>query len=223
MVAHVMDFPPLPFSPAVIDAYVGTINQAYDLNGDRIDPEIGHNEGAFRYLVYQTISFLLPGNMRGLPVQIVQDNNSLVVREGERGLRAYPIGSSEFDNPWESFPTNRGGAPAAAARNSIQMSMFEETELHPESDGQGLEYILGHCGTSLLGLRAVHLCLPLGLYLDEKTIRQWGWVRSVWRADRDGPPMPTTRPGPSPIAPVVLTPRPSISIKPQVERRPDAR
>jgi len=109
---------PIPFSDAVIDAYIGVIRQAYEANGDRIDPDLGHNDGSFRYLIYQTITHFLPGAMRPFEdVRIEQDNSVFVVRQGAFGLRAYPIGTSEFDDPWTSFPSNRGGAPAAAAQN----------------------------------------------------------------------------------------------------------
>lgn len=211
---------PLPFSPEVLAAYVGAIRQAYEANGDKIDPEIGHNEGSFRYLVYQTTTFFLPGAMRGLSVEIEQDNNALVVREGGRGLRAYPIGTSEFDNPWESFPTNRGGAPAAAALNRMQMPLFDEATLHPRSDGLGTEYILGHCGTSIDGLRAVHLCLPVGFSSDE-TVRQWAWVRTIFRAGTDEMPAWVPTPGPVPIAPIVVTPQPVVALRADEEHAAD--
>lgn len=212
---------PLPFSSQVLDAYVCVIRQAYEANGDRIDPDLGHNEGSFRYLLYQSVTHFLPGAMRDLNVRIEQDNSAFVVREGAFGLRAYPIGTSEFDDPWTSFPSNRGGAPAAAAQNQIQMAMFPEETLHPKSAGVGTEYILGHCGTSIGGLRAVHLCLPVGSSFDE-TVRQWAQVHTIFRADTDQSPARLRPAGPLPIAPIVVTPPPIVVLRPDEEQAADA-
>jgi hypothetical protein len=214
-----MELGPLPFSRKVLDAYIGVIRQAYEANGDRIDPDLGHNEGSFRYLLYQTITHFLPGAMRHLDVRIEQDNSVFVVREGAFGLRAYPIGTSESDDPWTSFPSNRGGAPAAAAQNQVQMAMFAEETLHPRSQG-GTEYILGHCGTSIAGLRAVHLCLPVGSSFDE-TVRQWARVHTIFRADTDESPAWLPAPGPLPVAPIVVTPQPIVALRPDDEQTAD--
>ena len=202
----------LPFSREVLDAYLGVIGQAYEANGDRIDPDLGHNEGSFRYLLYQTITHLLPGAMKDLDVRIVLDNSVFVIREAEYGLRSYPIGTSEFDNPWQSFPSNRGGAPAAAALNQMQIAMFPEETLHGEKAGVGTEYILGHCGTSMAGLRAVHLCLPVGFSYDE-TVRQWAQVYTIYRADSDESAAPLRPSRPLPVAPVVVTPPPLVALR----------
>lgn len=213
---------PIPFSQAVLEAYIGVIREAYEANGDRIDPDLGHNEGSFRYLLYQTVTNFLPGAMREfVNVRIVQDNSVFVVRQGAFGLRAYPIGTSEFDDPWMSFPSNRGGAPAAAAQNQIQMAMFPEAALHPESAGRGTEYILGHCGTSIAGLRAVHLCLPVGSTADE-TVRQWATVHTIYRADADGSRPQLLGPAPLPVAPVVVTPLPVVALRADDEQSADA-
>jgi hypothetical protein len=214
---------PIPFSEAVLEAYIGVIRQAYEANGDRIDPDLGHNEGSFRYLIYQTITHFLPGAMRPFEdVRIESDNSVFVVRQGAFGLRAYPIGTSELDDPWTSFPSNRGGAPAAAAQNQIQMAMFPEATLHPENAGRGTEYILGHCGTSLSGLRAVHLCLPVGSRVDE-TVRQWASVHTIYRADTDDGTMAWLPGlGPLPVAPVVVTPPPMVALRPDDEQAADA-
>src|SRR5688500_12539365 len=88
-----------PFSRKVLDAYVGVIEHAYEVNGDLIDPDIGHTEGGFRYLLSLSIMHFLPGAMRDLDIRIVRDNNVFVVREGSFGLRTYAIGTSEFDDP----------------------------------------------------------------------------------------------------------------------------
>jgi hypothetical protein len=212
---------PPPFSREVLDAYIGVIAQAYEANGDRIDPDLGHNEGSFRYLLYQTITHLLPGAMRGLDVRIVLDNSVFVIREGAFGLRSYPIGTSEFDNPWQSFPSNRGGAPAAAALNQMQIAMFPEETLHGEKIGIGTEYILGHCGTSMTGLRAVHLCLPVGFSYDE-TVRQWAQVNTIYRADSNEPAAPQRPSKPLPVAPIVVTPQPLVALRSDEVRAADA-
>lgn len=213
---------PIPFSDAVLDAYVKVIRLAYEANGDRIDPELGHNEGSFRYLIYQTVTYFLPGAMRQFEdVRIEQDNSVFVVRQGAFGLRAYPIGTSELDNPWTSFPSNRGGAPAAAAQNQIQMAMFPEATLHPENAGWGTEYILGHCGTSLTGLRAVHLCLPVGSTVDE-TVRQWASVHTIYRADADAGTLEwLPGSGPRPVAPIVIAPAPIVALRADDEQAAD--
>lgn len=218
---RVINYGSLPFSREVLEAYVAVIGQAYEANGDRIDPDLGHNEGSFRYLLYQTITHLLPGAMKHLAVRIVQDNSVYVVREGAFGLRSYPIGTTELEDPWRSFPSNRGGAPAAAATNQMQIAMFPEETLHPENAGVGTEYILGHCGTSMTGLRAVHLCLPVGFSYDE-TVRQWAQVHTIYRTDRDddvaAPRLPT---GPLPIAPIVVTPPPLVALRSDEEPAAD--
>jgi hypothetical protein len=218
-----INFGSVPFSREVLEAYLAIIGQAYEANGDRIDPDLGHNEGAFRYLLYQTITHFLPGAMKGLrDVRIEQDNTVFVVREGAFGLRSYAIGTSEFDDPWRSFPSNRGGAPAAAAVNQMQIAMFPEETLHPEKAGVGTEYILGHCGTSIAGLRAVHLCLPVGYSFDE-TVRQWAEVHTIYRADSDDESMAPRRPsGPIPIAPIVVTPPPLVALRQDEEPAADA-
>jgi hypothetical protein len=218
-----MNLGPLPFSREVLEAYLAVIGQAYEANADRIDPDLGHNEGAFRYLLYQTITHFLPGAVKDIPnVRVELDNSVFVVREGPYGLRSYAIGTSEFDDPWRSFPSNRGGAPAAAAVNQLQIAMFAEETLHPGRDGVGTEWILGHCGTSMSGLRAVHLCLPVGLSVDE-TVRQWTQVHTIYRADSDDQWMGVQRPtGPLPIAPVVITPPPLVALRPDEETAADA-
>jgi len=217
-----MELGPIPFSREVLDVYVGVIRQAYEANGDRIDPDLGHTEGSFRYLLYQTITNFLPGAMREFDdTRIEQDNSVFVVRQGAFGLRAYPIGTSEFDDPWTSFPSNRGGAPAAAAQNQIQMAMFPEATLHPESAGRGTEYILGHCGTSITGLRAVHLCLPVGSRSDE-TVRQWATVQTIYRAGTDDGSLTwLPSPSPLPVAPVVVTPPPMVALRTDDEQAAD--
>lgn len=217
------NFGSLPFSHEVLKAYLAVIGQAYEANGDRIDPDLGHNEGAFRYLLYQTVTHFLPAAVKDIPnVRIELDNSVYVVREGTFGLRSYAIGTSEFDDPWRSFPSNRGGAPAAAAVNQIQMAMFAEETLHPVRAGVGTEWILGHCGTSISGLRAVHLCLPVGLSADE-TVRQWAEVHTIYRTDADdqaiGSRLPT---GPLPVAPVVVTPPPLVALRREEESAADA-
>lgn len=220
--ALVRNYGSLPFSREVLEAYLSVIGQAYEANGDRIDPDLGHNEGSFRYLLYQTITHLLPGAMKDLDVRIVEDNSVFVVREGVYGLRSYPIGTTEFDDPWRSFPSNKGGAPAAAAANQMQIAMFPEETLHAGTAGVGTEYILGHCGTSIAGLRAVHLCLPVGYSYDE-TVHQWAEVQTIYRADRDddlvAPLGPT---GPRPIAPSVITPPPLVALRSDEEPVADA-
>ncbi len=202
---------PLPFSRPLLDAYVGTLAQAYEANGPLIDPDLGHNEGAFRYLVYQTANYLLPGNLRGLRVDLEQDNNTLVLRENGNKLRAYPIGRSEKDDPWTSFPTNRHGAPAAAAENG-QLELFSRIEVDPLAVREGTNYILGHCGTSLTGLRAVHLCLPVGRSYEE-TIRRWVWVRTIYRADTDQLPLTLAPIGPNAPSPPVVSSPPQVAIR----------
>jgi hypothetical protein len=218
-----MNFGSLPFSREVLEAYLAVIGQAYEANGDRIDPDLGHNEGAFRYLLYQTVTHFLPAAVKDIPnVRIELDNSVFVVREGSFGLRSYAIGTSEFDDPWRSFPSNRGGAPAAAALNQIQMAMFAEETLHQERAGVGTEWILGHCGTSISGLRAVHLCLPVGLSADE-TVRQWAEVHTIYRADTEDQAMGSRLPtGPLPVAPVVVTPPPLVALRPEEESAADA-
>ena len=59
-----MNFGSLPFSREVLEAYLAVIGQAYEANGDRIDPDLGHNEGAFRYLLYQTVTHFLPAAVK---------------------------------------------------------------------------------------------------------------------------------------------------------------
>jgi hypothetical protein len=222
MVWRVKDNGSNPFSREVLEAYVAVIRQAYEANGDRIDPGLGHNEGAFRYLLYQTITYLLPGAMKNLDVRIEQDNSVLLVREGAFGLRTYAIGTSEFDDPWRSFPSNRGGAPAAAAVNQMQMAMFPEETLHPDKAGVGTEYILGHCGTSIGGFRAVYLCLPVGSSVDE-TVRQWAQVHTIYRADSEDEGLALRRPtGPIPIAPIVVAPPPLVALRSDEEPAADA-
>jgi hypothetical protein len=220
-VLRVKKFGPSPFSSQVLDAYVKVIGQAYEANGDRIDPDVGHNEGSFRYLVYQSITYFLPGAMRDLDVRIERDNSVFVIREGAFGLRAYPIGSSEFDDPWRSFPLNRGGAPAAAAQNRLQLAMFPEEALHLGIAGVGTEYILGHCGTSITGLRAVHLCLPVGLSADE-TVRQWAQVHTIYRADSDESTLSRQPAAASRVAPTVVAPPPLVALRPDEALEADA-
>jgi hypothetical protein len=101
------------------------------------------------------------------------------------------------------------------------MAMFAEESLHPERAGLGTEWILGHCGTSISGLRAVHLCLPVGLSADE-TIRQWAEVHTIYRADTGDLSMGSQRPtGPLPVAPVV-TPPPLVALRPEEDSAADA-
>jgi hypothetical protein len=211
---------PLPFSVDVLDAYVMTLAQAYEANGPLIDPELGHSEGAFRYLVYQTVLHFLPGNLRGLRVGLEEDNNALVLIENGNRLRAYPIGRSELDDPWTSFPTNRHGAPAAAAANA-QLPLFRPEDLTPALGSMGTNYILGHCGTSLTGLRAVHLCLPVGRSFDE-TVRRWHWLKTIYRADSDQLPLALQATGPIPPAPTVITPPPTVTLRELDDEAKDA-
>jgi len=222
-VPGVINFGSVPFSREVLEAYLAVIGQAYEANGDRIDPDLGHNEGAFRYLLYQSITHFLPGAMKSIPdTRIEQDNSVFVVRQGPYGLRSYAIGTSELDDPWRSFPSNRGGAPAAAATNLLQMTMFPEEAFHQEGASAGTEWIVGHCGTSISGLRAVHLCLPVGSPADE-TVRQWAQVHTIYRAESDDQSMTLRHPsGPLPVAPAVITPPPLVALRPDEESAADA-
>jgi hypothetical protein len=204
---------PLPFSRPLLDACVATLAALYEANAPLIDPDLGHDEATFRYMNYKSFKHLIPGNVRSLGVQVESDNGALVIREGSCNLRTYAIGRSEHDDPWTSFPLNRNGAPAAAASNADQLRLFPDLAPADATWSPGATYILGHCGTYLNGLRAVHLCLPYGSQADE-TVKRWIWLRTLYRADTDGPaawPMPN---GPRPAVPPVVPTRPSVIIRP---------
>jgi hypothetical protein len=203
---------PLPFSRPLLDAYVSTMAFAYEANAQLIDPDLGHDEATFRYMVYKSLKHLVPGNIRDLGATVESDNGALVVRQGGNSLRSYAIGRSEHDDPWTSFPLNRNGAPAAAAQNADQLRLFPDLGAGEATWAPGATYILGHCGTHLTGLRAVHLCLPHGSHADE-TVKRWIWVRTIYRADMDRPPLWPLPDRPRPVAPPVVPIPPMVGIR----------
>lgn len=213
--------PPLPFSSSVLDAYVATIERAYRLNQDSYDPTIGHTIASFRFMLYETIRYYLPGDMREVAGAIVTlENNAIVVHEGTRTLRSYPVGSSEHDDPWRSFPNNTRGAPATAASNADQLQLFRVEELLSQIDIQGLNYFLGHCGNPEAGLRAVHLYLPYGGVADER-VHRYLQVWTVYRADGGTHPLPEPPPRSSSAAHTELTPEPVIRLRSADQRSPE--
>jgi hypothetical protein len=205
-------FAPLPFSRPLLDAYIATLATSYEANAQLIDPDLGHDEATFRYMVYKSVKALVPGNVRGLGAEVDSDSGALVIQQGSNSLRSYGIGRSEFDDPWTSFPLNRNGAPAAAAQNADQLRLFPDLSASDATWAQGATYILGHCGTFVTGLRAVHLCLPYGSSADE-TVKRWIWVRTLYRADTDQPPLWSPPDGPRPVAPPIVPSPPQVGIR----------
>ena len=198
-----------PFSPDLLRCTVDTLQHVYAVNRDHTDPELGHDETSHGVLLYKSINHFLPGAIAALPgVRSEIESGSLRLVEGDRSFRCFRIGYSEFDDPWTSFPHNRGAAPAMAASNVEQLRLFED--LASGGEPAGLEYIVGHCGSWLRGLRAVHLCLPLGR-ADER-VRQWLSVRTIYRADADESQgwQPVIVPEP----PVRPTPEPTVRLRP---------
>ena len=202
----------MPFTRPLLDAYVATLAHAYEANAQLIDPDLGHDEATFRYKLYKSVKHLVPGNIRDLEATVESDSGALVVRQNGNSMRSYAIGRSEFDDPWTSFPLNEHGAPAAAAQNADQLRLFPDLGAGDATWTPGAIYILGHCGTYLTGLRAVHLCLPSGSRADE-TIKRWIWVRTIYRAGTDRPPLWQPPDGPRPVAPPVVPIPPTIGIR----------
>ena len=163
-------------------------------------------------MVYKSLKALVPGNVRGLGAQVQSDNGALVVRQDGNSLRSYAIGRSEHADPCTSFPLNRNGAPAAAAQNADQLRLFPDLGVGDATGASGATYILGHCGTYLTGLRAVHLCLPYGNHADE-TVKRWIWVRTIFRADMDRAPLGPMPDRPRPVAPPVVPVPPIVGIR----------
>ena len=207
--------PPLPFSRNLINTFVGTIKRAYRRNQDSYDASIGHTIASFRFMLYESVKYYLPGDMQGISGAIVTlENNAIVVHQGMRTLRSYPVGTSEHDDPWTSFPNNTRGAPGAAASNADQLRLFSAAELNAPGDLMGLSYFLGHCGTPEAGLRAVHLYLPYGGFADER-VRRYLQVWTVYRAGGDGSPdRGPSRPPPSTV-PIESTPEPVVRLRDQ--------
>jgi hypothetical protein len=58
----------------------------------------------------------------------------------------------------------------------------------------------------------VHLSLPYGNRADE-TIKRWIWVRTIYRADTDRPPLWQPPDAPRPVAPPVVPIPPTIGIR----------
>lgn len=198
-----------PFSPYLLRSTTETLHHVYGVNRDHTDPDLGHDETSHGVLLYKSINHFLPGAIAALPgVRSEIESGSLRVIEGDRSFRCFRIGYSEFDDPWTSFPHNRGAAPAMAASNVEQLRLFDH--LNSGIEPAGLEYILGHCGSWLRGLRAVHLCLPLGR-ADER-VRQWLSVMTLYRADADeGRGL---QPVFVPHAPIAPTPEPTVRLRP---------
>lgn len=212
-----MTLPPdsLPFSSLLLDRTVATLRHVYEVNRDHTDVDLGHDETSHGVLLYKSTNHFLPGNVANLPgVRSEIDSGSLRVRERNWAFRCFRIGYTEHDDPWRSFPHNRSAAPAMAAGNVDQLRLFEELG-DPRAVG-GLEYIVGHCGNALGGLRAVHVCLPLGR-ADER-VRQWLRVTTIYRADQaDGDqgiwpaaPQPSTPPAEGPVVRLRPTRREAI-------------
>lgn len=198
-----------PFTRDLLGRVVDTLRHVYEVNRDHTDTELGHDETSHGVLLYKSITHFLPGNVAGLRrVRSEIQNGSLLVREGDYALRCFRIGYTEFDDPWTSFPHNRGAAPAMAASNAEQLRLFDN--LGGAGEPEGLEYIVGDCGNWLGGLRAVHLCLPLGR-ADER-VRQWLALETIYRADEDEAldrwPIVTPEP------PITPTPEPVVRLRP---------
>lgn len=206
--------PPLPFSQPLLDRYVAVIQRAYDVNEEHHDPDLGHTDGSFFYLLYESIKYFLPGALSDIRAALVElDSNAVVVTEGTRSLRSYHIGASEYDDPWTSFPKNDRGAPATAAHNAEQLRIFSDEQLVAPGEIAGLHYILGHCGTPERGLRAVYLCLPYGAFADDR-IRRYLHVWPIFRPDGTTvTPAYTERP-PS-QSPVVQVSRAPVTLRPR--------
>lgn len=201
-----------PFAPQVLDGVIEAISWAYAVNREHHDPEIGHDEGSFGYLLYKSITHRLPIVLASSDLARVElIDGAAVVIQGDARLRVYRTGTSEFDDPWTSFPSNRGAAPTMASINSQQLRLFPEFDRSVPFPG-GLEFIVSHFGTAATGFRAAYLCLPVGVADDR--VRRWAWLTQVFRvgdlaAARAAEELPVAVP--IPPTPVRLRPLPEAA------------
>lgn len=193
--------------PDIGSAMVDGLRRAYEANQEAFSPEAGHNALTFGICVWQSGVFFLRDAL-GLLDEVVVNvvSQSLDIRAGRCRLRVLKLGDSEFDDPRASFPNSAG--PAS------QMGRFQQMELalttNDKAPREYLDWVLGHYGNPIDGLRAVRLQAVGSERALDGNISHWEAVVTLFDA-ATGTMVPMVPAATSPAA--VAIPEPDVALQ----------
>lgn len=204
-------------SPEFQSAVVRALQDTYEVSQDRHDPDVGDDGMTFGTHIWRSgIHFLQPA-IRGIGGTAEEVQRSLWMKLGDAELRHHKHGESELDDPWASFPGNRG--PAARMEGRARLLEPELALEFPDQDGRiFFDWVIGSYGNPEDGLRAVRLHAVGGHHALDGTISRWEAVYTLF--DISSSPAIVAPPAPvAPAADVEITPEPAIEVHPEAPDR----
>ena len=188
--------------PDVRAGILRALQQAYEENQDRHDPEVGDDALTFGIHLWKSGAWFLAQELAGLPgVTTAVVNQSLEVRVGRCRLRLHKLGDAESDDPERSFPRHVG--PAARLGRVQQLRL--EFDLPQE---EYLDWVIGHYGSPDEGLRAIRLQAVGSERSLDGTISQWEAIETLFDVGMPGVPVSQVR---AEDSGVVVVPEPKVT------------
>lgn len=216
---------PAPLRSAALQAaIVRALQEVYEVNQDRHDPDVGDDGMTFGTHIWRSSNRYLTDAVRGAGGTAEEVQRSLRMQLGKVEMRHHKLGDSELDNPWACVPGNAG--PAARMAGRAELLEPELALEFPDEDNRVfLDWVIGSYGNPEDGLRAVRLQAVGSTRALDGTISRWEAVYTLFDAASSagiqGPaPQPPTPSTPqAPAADIEVTPEPDVDLHPELPER----
>ena len=169
-------------------AAVAAIRRAYDVNGERHDPEVGDDAVVFSMGVYRNSWFLIEREIESLDGWCsARPSGSLVITGAGLRVHVYRHGH-DADVDLDAFRLDDARASMTqrliAEANAMQLALpFVEGEVEPAARPNSAlaELVIVHAGNPDDGCCGIWIGAPIAA--EEITVSPWAWVEPLWLAE----------------------------------------
>ena len=159
------------------ETLVEGLRRAYEANQEAFQADAGHNALTFGICVWQSGVHFVDQSLGALDgVSTTVASQSLDIRVGRCKLRVHKLGDSEFDDARTSFPHNVGPAARMGRYEQLEFELVAEAR----REGEYLDWVVGHYGNAIDGLRAVRLQAVGDDRALDGTISGWGDIVTLF-------------------------------------------
>lgn len=169
------------FTNEIVEALVGAVNHAYEVNYDRYDPSVGHDLMTFGLMLFKSrVHYIKHLAHKYDWMRVAQIGPAFRFQIGEYTLASHRVGDSIDDDIESLFPRNQTAAWRLAERNRAQMNLPFPHESAPDTDDSACRsLILADVGNPTDGLCRLFLGIPSEIS-PERRISGWSTTHELW-------------------------------------------
>lgn len=207
------------FTNTILDDLVKSLHQSYDKNLLLYDPNIGHDETTFGFMIAKSrIHFICEAAIRNPAIKILKRSPYVYFQVGDFFVSSYRVGDSLDEDIATLFPKNRNRAWKLAKENRTpflpfaELDDFEGNQNEEVDDSDFRQIILADIGNSEEGLCGAFLGIPSKFDKGNRTITGWSSQVMIWERSTECQTNPIIT-QPHELSPTVNILPPDLSLK----------